>query len=207
MVEVYYYIPAEEVDNAVECGLKLSKWYDRETLIEGDTKKCISALLNPRDDMEKYKSENLKCLKLEFSPKYCFVGDRYLYRVGQKYPQVMEIYERSIIPVEKYKFGSYRLPECLVTSTVIPGQVTKMDRRLDSPVLFDSSERLYINNIIETYREGHDEFDVMLYCFYSKLSEDGRLQKMEDEEQGIVVFIDNVMDKVYNLKVPDISQY
>ena len=33
MVEVYYYVPIEELENAVECGLKLSKWYDKEVLI------------------------------------------------------------------------------------------------------------------------------------------------------------------------------
>ena len=46
MVEVYYYVPIEELENAVECGLKLSKWYDKEVLIGLERTKCISALLN-----------------------------------------------------------------------------------------------------------------------------------------------------------------
>jgi len=82
MVEVYYYIPKEEVENAVECGLKLSEYFDKEVVIGNTRQKCISALLNPKDDMEKYRSESLRCVKLELPPEYCFVADKYLYEIG-----------------------------------------------------------------------------------------------------------------------------
>ncbi len=86
MVEVYYYLPSREVEEVVECGLKLSKWHDKEVVINGDSKKCISALLNPRDDIGKYRSADFKCVKFELAPQYCYAADRYLYRVGLNYP-------------------------------------------------------------------------------------------------------------------------
>lgn len=206
MVEVYFYIPVEKLDSAVECGLKLSVWSDREVEIEGSMKRCMSALLNPKDDVAKYRAENLKCIKLELSPDYCYVADRHLYRIGLKFPQVMEMYKKSIMPIEKYIFGNYRLPECLITSTVIEGQITVLDKRLDSPILFNSSEELYTNNIIEAYKEENEDFnDTILYYFYSKLAECGKVDRIEDRDKGMAVFMDRLRGRAFTIKIPDIG--
>jgi hypothetical protein len=208
MVEVYYYLPVNEVDNAVECGLKLSKWFEKEVVIHGESKKCITAFLNPKDDIEKYRSPDLKCVKLELEEKYCFVADKFLYQVGLNFQKAMELYNESILPIEKYIFGSYRLPECLVTSTIIMGQVLVMDKRMDSPILFDNSEELYMNNIIETNKEEYDDFnDAMLYAFYCRLAETGRIIRIEDEKNKIAVFFDKLKGKTYTIKVPDMEKY
>lgn len=207
-MEVYFYIPANEAENTVECGLKLSRWFDKEVVIGGSVRKCISALLNPKDDIVKYRSGEYRCLKLDVNTNYCFVADKYLYEVGLSFSQVMDMYTGSVIPVENYIFGQYRLPECLVTSTVIAEQISILDKRLDSPVLFDNSEDLYINNIVETYKEEHNDFnDVLLYYFYSKLAEIGKADKIEDSDKSIAVFFDKHKEKVFTLRVPDISKY
>ncbi|HHV99718.1 MAG TPA: hypothetical protein GXX36_09135 [Clostridiaceae bacterium] len=206
MVEVYYYVPAEEVENVVQCGLKLSKWFDKEVLIDGESRKCLTALLNPKDDMEKFKSDKYRCVKLEILPKYCFVADSHLYLMGLSNPDAMELYYESVIPVEDYVFGSYRLPECLITSTVIGEYISVLEDRLGSPLLFDNSEELYLNNIMEVYQEKNTEFiDAMLYCFYSKLAEIGKLKKMEDKENRVAVFFDLPNNKRYTIKTPEIG--
>jgi hypothetical protein len=208
MVEVYYYIPVNKAENAVACGIKLSEWYDREAGIEGNVKRCISTLLNPRDDYEKYISPDYKCLKLEIMSKYCFAADKFLYNAVITFPEIMEIYKRSIIPIEKYNFGLYRLPECLVTSTIISDFVSVLDKRLDSPILFGSSEDLYMNNIIESYKETHSDFtDAMLYSFYSRLAEEGKVRCMEDVRSGTAIFIDERDGRTYTLKIPEMGKY
>lgn len=206
MIEVYYYVPSEEAEDVVQCGLKLSKWFDREVLINGESRKCLTALLNPKDDIEKYRSGRYKCVKLEVLPKYCYVADSYLYRMGLSNPAAMELYYESIMPVEDYVFGSYRLPECLVTSTVIGEYISMFEEKLGSPLLFDNSEELYLNNIMEEYQDEHIEFiDAMLYCFYSKLAEMGKLKKMEDTENRVTVFFDQSGSKRYTIKTPEIE--
>lgn len=208
MVEVYYYLPADEVNDVIECGLKLSKWYDKEVAINGDIKKCLSALLNPKDDIVKYRSDEYRCVKLELAPHYCFAADKFLYLVGKNFPKVMDLYNKSVVPVKDYIFGSYRLPECLVTSTVIAGHISLLDKRLDSPVLFDNSEELYINNILEAYREEHADFnDCLLYNFYCKLAEIGKVDKIEDIEKKIAVFVPKGKGKAVTVKIPDMSLY
>jgi hypothetical protein len=208
MVEVYFYMPVNEVGNAVECGMKLSQWFDKEVQINGENRKCIAAFLNPKDDMYKYKSTDLRCVKLQLDAKYCFVGDKFLYQVGVNIPKALELFNQSIIPIEKYIFGSYRIPECLVLSTIIAGQIEVLDKRLDSPVLFGNSEELYINNIIETYREEYDDFnDAMLYSFYSKLVDAGKMEIIQDADKKIAVFMDKEKEKNYTIMVPDLRKY
>lgn len=114
MVEVYYYVPQDKVRDSIECGLKLSQWYEKEVQIEFENKKCLCALLNPRDDMDKYKSPDYKCLRLELYPEYCYVADKSLYELGLQHDEVMKLYMDSIIPIKDYIFGMYRLPECLL---------------------------------------------------------------------------------------------
>ena len=207
-MEVYYYVPASEASYAVECGLKLSRWHDREVVIGGAVKKCLAALLNPKDDMDKYKSPDLKCLKLEVSANYCYIADRYLYELGKDNPLLADMYTTTIRPASGYIFGSFRLPECLVASTVIGGYIKVLDRRIDSPVLFENSEELYLNNIIETRKEMHNDFgDAMLYYFFCRLAESGKIDKIEDVKRGVAVFMDKRDGKYYTLKVPDIEKY
>lgn len=208
MVEVYFYLPVRHVENAVQCGIKLSEWYSREIELDGAVRKCITALLNPRDDMEKYDSLEFKCIKMEINPKYCYIADGLLYQVGLSNPEVMEIYLRSVIPAEKYTFGLFRVPECLVTGTVIGENVKILDKRLDSPILFNNSDELYMGNIIENYKEKHGNFnDALLYSFFLRLSDYGIFRMITDKSGGLAVFIDNRDNKVYTIRIPDLEKY
>lgn len=208
MVEVYFYLPAGNVANAVECGLKLSDWYSKEIELEGGKRKCISALLNPRDDMKKYISSDYKCIKMEIMPKYCYIADSLLYHAGLENPEAMDMYLRSIIPVEKYSFGQFRLPECLIVSTVIGEYISVLDKRLDSPILYNNSEELYVGNIIEDFKEKHDNFnDALLYSFFLKLTASGRFRMMGNEGSSTAIFIDSIDQRVYTIRIPDFGSY
>ena len=208
MVEVYFYIPAGQTENAVECGIKLSEWYSREALIEGTVKKCITAMLNPRDDCEKYVSSAYKCLKLEVQPKYCYVADSLLYEVGKAHPEAMQLYQSSIIPIEKYVFGSYRLPEALITSTIIGDNVSVFGKGLDTPVLYSNSQDLYLSNLLEDLKEAHDDLnDTLLYFFFKKLCGEGKAECIEHGEGRLAVFTYKRDGRVYTLKIPDMSGY
>jgi len=208
MVEAYFYIPSDLAEDAVECGIKLSQWCSREAMIAGEMKKCISALLNPRDDYEKYVSSAYRCLKLEVQSKYCFAADALLYEAGKSNSDVMELYYKSIMPIEQYTFGKYRLPECLITSTVIGEQIHLMGKGLDTPVLFDNSQELYFSNIIECFKEEHEDFnDTILYHLLKRLCLDGKVNVVEDDATGLAVFTDKRTGQVYTLRIPDMDKY
>lgn len=203
MAEVYFYVHNAAVGNAVDCGLKLSEWHCGEAYINGSYKKYILTLLNPRDNMELYLSREHTCLKLNVSNNYCYVAEGGLRIAGRKHPLLMEMYEKSIIPVEEYVFGRYRLPECLVVSTVIGGNIFVLDKRKDSPVLYNSSRELYLSNTIEAFREKYDDFnDTLLYSFYELYANQYGIEKIPDEDSGLTVFIDRKTGKFVILEKP-----
>lgn len=208
MVEVYFYMPADRAENVTECGMKLSEWYDREINIDGAYRKCISTLLNPRDDIAAYKSQNCRCIKLEVNSKYCYVADGFLYRMCANRPEIMKMYEESIVPVEEYRFGKYRMPECLVTCTVVGNSISLLDRRRDTPILFSSSEELYFNNVVEGFREEHDDFnDAILFYLLNALADAGSVKKVVDEKTCMAIFVEEKCGRVFTVKVPDIAGY
>jgi len=131
-----------------------------------------------------------------------------MYIVGDGSKEAMEIYNKSIIPLKDYIFGAFRLPECLVSCTVMPEQISVLDKRLDSPILYDNSEELYINNIIESYKEEHEDFqDVLLYSFYSKLAEQKNFDMIVDDDNKIAIIIDKDKGKSISIKIPDLTKY
>lgn len=205
MIEVYFYIHEYDAVIVAECGMSLQRWHDREVIIAGEKKKCISALLNPRDDLDKYRSRDYRCLKINLPANTCYAAEKYFYNAGLSDDRIMELYINSIIPVENYVYGTYRLPECLITTTMLPDRISITGSKLDSPVLFGSSEELYINNIIELNKEEDSGFsDAMLYFFYCGLAERNKIVKIEDTDKKIAVFVDKDKGKTIVIKVPEI---
>lgn len=204
MPEVYYYAKSQDISDIIDCGLKLSAFYDKEVEIEGEKKLCFAALINPKDDLALYKSDAHTCLKLQVKNNYCFVADRFLYETCLNSSNDLSLYYKSVIPIEKYTFGTYRFPECLVTTTVLTGDASVLGKRMDSPILYESSELLYINNIIEEFREKFEGFDdYMLYYFFDKLAEMSEVDKIENG--GNSIFIDK-KGKPFCIKKPDIDK-
>ncbi len=190
MVEIYYYAKTENLSNILDCGLKLSACYNREVVIDGERVICFSGLLNPKDDMELYKSSEYTCLKIQAKNEKCFIADRFLHENANKLESSeMELYYKSVVPINKYIFGAYRLPECLITTTILPGEAAVLDKRMDSPVIYSNSEELYINNVLQDLREQLAESDdFLLYYFFDRLAEEKQVEKLENSHKGTAVF-------------------
>ncbi len=205
MVEVYYYISCEKASKATECGIKLSEYADREVEVySNSTKKCLIAYLNPRDNMELYNNKEYICLKLNVDSQYCFVAQSCLYRLGMKNEYIMKRYLSSIIPVKDYRFGAYRRPECLITTTVIGDDIEIMKKGLDTPVLFENSQELYLNNKMQEFKDKNPYFNNdALYFLCSNLVEQGKLYKHMDKENRLAVFVKTETDEDIILRLPD----
>lgn len=183
-MEVYYYLPIEEKDSALTCGIKLSVKADRKVIINGYPTSCISTLLNPRDDLKKYKSNDFICLRININIDYCYIADKSLYNNKQ----AVDLYNQSIIPAKNYTFGTYRNPECLVTCTILPENIQVFNKIIGSPILYHNSEELYINNLIEELKETYPDFnEVILHLFFDYLAKKGEYKKVENND--ITVYI------------------
>ncbi len=206
MPEVYYYVSSDKVSDILDCGLKLSAFYDKEVMIEGYIQQCFAGLINPKDDMSSYNSDGLTCIKINVRSDKCYVADSFVYETIKEKPENLELYNTSVIPLEKYIFGTYRKPECLITSTILAGEAARLDRCMDLPVIYENSETLYINNIINNFREQYDKFDdYLLYSFFSRLEEMGKVNTIKSSDGGKTVFTTE-SGEIYCIRKPELNK-
>ena len=200
-MELYFYIPADEAAEAAECGLSLEGHFTGTYDINGDMKKCIVTLLNPKDDPEKYGSAAYACLCIRPDMRYSFVIDGVV-RAAE--PEL----KQPALPLKDYIYGSLRLPECLITSTVIPGKVRIAGKVLDAPLLYDNSEDFFIECLFEKYRENEPGFlEDVLYRYFDALSsgENAKYEKFDGGPSVITVFKRIEDGAMMPLKKPDDS--
>ena len=197
-MEVYYYIPIKEKEDALCCGIKLSTKANRKAPIHGYDTSCISMLLNPKDHLDKYKSDEYTCLGIEVKPGYCFIADSSFYGNNE----TENLYIQSIMSQDKYVFGKYRKPECLVTCTILPDNIREISKVIDYPLLYNNSEDLYVNYILQDLKEKNLEFnDTILGLFFDKLYHQEKLSRIENHEFWIYT---DTSGSIFTIKKPEI---
>lgn len=189
MLDSYIFIHRDKLDEIEGCGMRLSQWADRTVFVNGEERNYISSLFNPRDNIEKYKSKDYKVVKLNVDIEYCFVAEGFLLKEGFNSPENLSLYTRSIIPAKEYILGMYRRPECLTSKTVMPYEMEIPSKALSFPLFYESSESLYLNKLMENMREENSRFnDIVLYYYFNRMAKNGEIDKVTDENAGIVVF-------------------
>jgi hypothetical protein len=187
MVNLYFYVPNYDVSKVLFSGLSLAKWGSRTGYVMGGAslKRCIVALLNPKDDMLMYKSPEHACVKLAVPSMYCGVADNYLFEVGKSDAGIMEMYWKNIIPVEEYKFGVFIKPEAIITATVIPGRVALADKKADAIDLTGGNRDLYLSNFMDSLLEtNEDAKNELLYYYYKNKAASGKYDEIQEDNAG-----------------------
>lgn len=178
-MDAYLYVPASEKDQSLACGIKLSVKGEKAVLINGHPTQCISALLNPRDDAEKFKDSSFSCLRIDINPENCYIADKSLYGVSE----LAELYSKSIVSPDNYTFGTYRNPECLIPRTILPDNLSMANKPIGFPLLYEDSEKLYVSNLIESFREKYPDFEETILSLFIELNQkDWNLKKTKNNE-------------------------
>ena len=193
MVDVYFYIPKEEVNEVVSTGIDIAKYGTKEVEFLEKKQTVLVALLNPKDDIKKYSDDSYECLKISVNPSEVLVGDCTFY-----YEETMDKYFKSLELLENYVFGTKRNPECLILTSITTG-ISKLNKGFDSPIIYENSEKLYIDSIFGECREKEDNFDdkaLFLYLLYMCQEEKATACQIEDN----IVFTVNETGKTYITK-------
>lgn len=209
MAAVYFYVPAEKADDVVECGMKLSEWKDREqqTPWSYGPSPCFCALLHPNDD-RRSKDPAYRCIKISIPAEDCVIADGDLYRLSMEYPEIRQKYIDTMVPLSKYRFGSFRNPECLIFTTILGDQISVYGKGLDDPILYENSEALYVNNILERFNDRYDRVNqVLLYCLLMEQFKNGLVEGFLSESKGLSFFLDRETEKYITIPVPDLRKY
>jgi len=145
MADVYFYIDKNILTNTLRYGMKLSQNYHSEVFIDTVLKKCMFGVLNPKDDLIKWNSTDCSCIRAELKNEYLFITDSIFINTNH--------FEKSLIPINEYKFGTYKTPIVITLCSILPEQLHTVNKYIDVPVLYESSKDLYYKNIIECLKE------------------------------------------------------
>lgn len=207
MAGVYFHIPRKQLADAAECGLKLSEWVQRRqaTRWNNNEAACFTAYLHPRDDF-KFHDPAFQCIKLDIDVDDVIVADNDLYMLSLECPEVRDDYLQTMVRLKEYAFGSFRKPECLIFTTILPDQISIPGKRPEDPLLYESSEKLYVSNLLERYQDRYDEINsALLYCFLARQEEEGLNRGYCSEGSGIALFKDD--NRYITVPVPKLQKY
>ena len=200
-MDVFFYVKKEESARVLECGLRLSEWAERKVFLGGVQHACICALLNPLDDLEKFHNEDYVPIKIHVNPKATLVAEGVFYDDMLFEHGVNQRYNDSVMPLEKYVFGTYRKPECLLIGTVGNRYFEVMDKLMDVPVLYDSSEALYVSAQMERGKELYSNFEErLLYRYYCALAEKGLYTKQTTVDSVYAIFESTAGNHIVTVK-------
>lgn len=173
MATIYFYVRSSKLHETLRYGIKLSQNFSHIIPIKGIEKKCMVGLLNPKDDIDKYNSEEFICLKLNLYPEQChIINDVSLIIPPKKYETV------SILD---YKYGEFENPRVLFSCSILPEEITLLNKTIDEPLLFDNSRDLYyqirITKMIDELKPSEIYFAL---CEYIDYKESKALSNLEE---------------------------
>ena len=159
-MKVYCFIPAEEAEEVIECGLKLNSRLTKTIMICGAQVPCFEAYLHPKDGAGTGPDDVL--VKITLPEGRAYIADNSL--LGE----LGGLYNRSILTADRYKLGKYRKPCCLISCTILPEMIERYNPDLDEPLLYQSSEQLYRDSLFYKTDDLAQSFkDVALNAYYN----------------------------------------
>jgi hypothetical protein len=206
MVDIFYYIPKQDIRDAIDGGIKLSEKYDKEVIINNESKQCLVGYLNPKDNSDKLLSDNYSCARARIPKRNVFIGDSALYEIGSLNEDAMKIYNSMIIPVSEYIFGTFRNPECLITTSLLGDSLTLIDENIDVPILVEDTVELYLEKVTMEMSDSYKTFkNDMLYTYLAWLVSEGKADVLYAENIRHDAFIIKESGRCIVLKRPDIE--
>lgn len=186
-VKVYCFIPAEQAEEIIECGLKLNSRMTKNITLHGIEIPCFETYLHPKD-CDTLES-NCVMVKITAPEGRAYIADNSL--LGE----LGNLYTKSIIPAKDYKLGKYRKPCCLISCTILPEMIERYNPDIDEPLLYQSSEQLYRDCLFYKTDDLAQSFkDVALNAYYNMKVADGEYKIHFNDEYA--AFTDSVTSEV-----------
>lgn len=167
----YIWLEKETAEKALESGLAPEGEGIRGLALPrtGKAGKYIAALLHPKDTYAAAEGADNICLRLEIDPAAAFVIDAG--RIGEKTAA-------TLTPASSYVPGTFRRPLLIVTEQVPAQNIRRYEGVLDAPLLYENSEKLYIDRQFTLADEADPGFrETALRAYYEKQAGGGRAVK------------------------------
>ena len=136
----------------------------------------IAAFFHPAENYAPTGDDTV-CLRAEIPVSDAFVADAA--RIPDKIPG-------TLLPLSEYKLGTYRRPFIVIPGGLAAERFSTRDRDIDAPLLYENSEKLYIDRCFALAEETDPGFrERALKAYYESLVESGRAVKRSGEARDV----------------------
>jgi len=173
MATIYFYVKSSKLNETLRYGIKLSQNFSHIIPIKDIEKKCMVGLLNPKDDIDKFNSDEYVCLKLNLYPEQCYIINEVFLVIPPK--------EYEVINIKDYKYGEFENPRVLFSCSILPEEITILNKTIDEPLLFDNSRDLFyqikISKMLDELNPSEIYFALCEYIDYKESKALSNLEK------------------------------
>ena len=122
MATIYFYVKSSKLNETLRYGIKLSQNFSHKIPIKEIEKKCMVGLLNPKDDINKFQSDEYVCLKLNLYPEQCYIINEVALVIPPK--------DYEVINLKDYKYGEFESPRVLFSCSILPEEITLLNKTM-----------------------------------------------------------------------------
>lgn len=217
-VTLFFHVPEREIVQLLKKGI-WPRTNEGEKNLPIIRKESVIAFMSPKDKPLYDKSEEYHCVSFEVNPKVCMVGDMDLantimnYEINDEVDQEIverwsRIYENSLMPLDQYRFGTFRAPEILVSRCISPEELEILGEK---PVnLFGDHYDIYLKNTFYSLEENlSNGMELFLYLFFDYLSQRGILSKVSHKKEGdknLTIYLQSETQRFFTIFEPNIKE-
>ncbi len=167
---VYCWLQPDGAEKAVREGLEPEGEGLKGESFRETGGKYIAALLHPGDEE---KRAGRVCVKLRIEPEKAYVAET---------GRIREKIGETLVKASGYRLGEYRKPVCLIAGRVPADNISIYDSSFDEPLLYESSEKLYVDRLFALADEADPGFrETALKAYFEKQRALGRLVRYSGE--------------------------
>ena len=191
MNNLYVFVENNKCDDCVKYGMKLSE-YSNKIISSGDLqKKGVQAYLSPKDS-ELYLNTNYSCLRIESSSLNVFIYNKVFENTN--------LLDEFVVKQDKYTIGDFEEPVALITSTILPENISLYNKTLDVPLIVEDSKEFYYKKSILDLMESDLFTNYEIYQVLLLIGEQKGFLKASKCSDNLKVYVDKKRDKKYTRK-------
>lgn len=188
MKYAYIYFKLKDYKNCIKYGLKLSEYINKTIIFNNCEKKGFICYISPKDSCL-YDNPDYACAKINISDL------NNVYVIDDTFENY-KFYNEFIVEAKDYVLGSFENPKILICTSIIPENIDKYNKLIDSPLPYDNSKDFYyLNKIYYILEEKNIDLKKSLSYLLQSMVDSKSAECFSNQDKSIQIFIDNETKK------------
>ena len=187
---LYLYVKANECEDVLKYGIKLSEYCNRVFKLANTEKKGITAYLAPKDS-KKYFDKNYTCLRISTTGLKIYV-------INDIFSTLDSVYDKhTIIKLENYKLGDFEDPIAIICTSILPENIYTYNEIIDTPLIVSNSKDYFYEKAVQDMIENNYFSNYELYKAMLILGEKKGIFEQVFENNTNKIYMNKLNKKIY----------